>query len=85
MCGGRKMVEVHHKVPFHVDPARELDPANLITLCESKKGGVNCHLFLGHLGNYKHANPTVAEDAANWAAKKLDAQVAEADSMGLVR
>lgn len=66
VCGGKKKVEVHHKVPFHIDPARELDVTNLVTLCEAKRFGVNCHLFFGHLGNYKRANPEVEQDVASW-------------------
>ena len=62
LCGGIEALEVHHIVPFHIDPANELNPANLITLCESKRRGVNCHLGIGHLGNYKRSNPTVRED-----------------------
>lgn len=69
VCGGTEKVEVHHKQPFHLNPALELDPANLITLCEANKGGVNCHLHYGHLGNFKAFNPTVESDAAAWAQK----------------
>ena len=32
-CGRRDDLDVHHIVPYHVDPDRELDPTNLITLC----------------------------------------------------
>lgn len=62
-CGSTLFCEVHHIVPFHVDPSRELDPSNLVTLCESKKW-LNCHLFLGHRSNYRDNNPNVIEDAA---------------------
>lgn len=63
LCGGKKKVEVHHIVPFHVEPALELVAANLITLCESRKGGITCHLFAGHLGSYRRQNKAVVEDA----------------------
>lgn len=66
VCGGTDKLEVHHKQPFHLNPALELDPANLISLCEANKGGVNCHLHFGHLGNFKAFNPTVEPDAASW-------------------
>jgi hypothetical protein len=69
VCGGVEKLEVHHRKPFHLDPALELDPANLITLCEANRGGVNCHLFVGHLGNFKAFNPTVVDDAATWQRK----------------
>lgn len=66
VCGGTDKLEVHHIVPFHTDESLELDPNNLITLCESKSFGVVCHLFVGHLGSYKTINPNVKEDAAIW-------------------
>lgn len=62
-CGGIKKLEVHHKVPFHIDPTKELDLDNLITLCENKKQGLNCHLCIGHVGLYKSYNIDVAKDA----------------------
>jgi 5-methylcytosine-specific restriction endonuclease McrA len=65
-CGGHKKLEVHHIKPFNKYPELELEPSNLITLCESKKNGVNCHLLFGHLGNYKTINPTVLEDVLTW-------------------
>ena len=69
LCGGSDKIEVHHIRPFHLNPELELDPNNLITLCESGKGGVNCHLHLGHLGNFKSYNTTVMEDADKWCLK----------------
>jgi 5-methylcytosine-specific restriction protein A len=62
-CGGDSKIEVHHVVPFHLDPDLELDPKNLITLCERKKYGINCHLAIGHHGNYKRVNEQVREHA----------------------
>ena len=69
VCGSKKMLEVHHIWPFHLHPDLELDPENLVTLCETKTGGVNCHLFFGHLGNYKSFNTAVLADSALWATK----------------
>jgi len=69
-CAGTKKLEVHHIRPFHLDPSLELDPKNFITLCESGKGGVNCHLAIGHLWDYKCFNPNVVADAAAWLARK---------------
>lgn len=66
VCGGKKKVEVHHKIPFHKAPELELEPSNLITLCENESYGINCHLLVGHLGNYQRANETVDADAAFW-------------------
>ena len=71
VCGhsGEK-VNVHHKLPFHLHPQLELDPSNLITLCEDE-GFVNCHLFVGHLGNFHGYNPDVETDAVEWKDKLL--------------
>ena len=66
VCGGAEKLEVHHKQPFHLHPDLELLPTNLITLCEANHGGMNCHLAVGHLGNFKAFNPNVDSDAAMW-------------------
>lgn len=60
---------MHHIEPFHVAPELELDPANLITLCESKRNGVTCHLWFGHLGDYRSINREAASDARRWRMK----------------
>jgi hypothetical protein len=62
ICGTSDKVEVHHIVPFSVDPSLELQPSNLISLCESKQPGLICHLTVGHLGNYKDVNANVVAD-----------------------
>lgn len=69
VCGSTAKVEVHHMVPFHVNPTLELVPSNLITLCEAKKKGINCHLLIGHLGNYRGSNPDVLIDSQSWSIK----------------
>lgn len=69
LCGGVEKIEVHHVKSFHEHPELELEPSNLISLCESKSYGVVCHLFAGHLGNYKTNNPSVIEDAKIWSDK----------------
>lgn len=66
VCETTGKINVHHKKPFHLHPELELDPDNLITLCENWNFGVNCHLLFGHLGNYKNINPSVEVDVANW-------------------
>ena len=63
VCGGTEKLEVHHIYPVHLYPSSELDPTNLMTLCESKRFGINCHLFCGHKGNYKKFNLLSAYDA----------------------
>ncbi len=66
VCGSKKKVEVHHKVPFHIAPDMELNEGNLVSLCENKKYGLNCHLLLGHYGNYKKFNPNIDNDTIIW-------------------
>lgn len=66
LCGGKESLEVHHIHPFHLKPELELDITNLITLCEAKKDGVNCHLLFGHLGNFKSFNFNVKPDSEDW-------------------
>jgi hypothetical protein len=67
-CGSRSRVRPHHVVPVSVDPSRELDPLNLLSLCESYAFGVNCHLFLGHGGQWSTYNPQAVRDAFEYRA-----------------
>ncbi len=71
VCGSKTNLNVHHIKPYHSHPELELTPENLITLCENTKKGINCHLLIGHLGNYKKINPHCIEDAKIWC-KKLN-------------
>jgi 5-methylcytosine-specific restriction enzyme A len=64
VCGRKDMLEAHHVVPVHMDRAKELEPGNLITLCDPGQGG--CHLMFGHLGNWSSWNSKVRVDAALW-------------------
>lgn len=61
-CGIDKRLQVHHIKPFHLNPRLELDPQNLIVLCEYPSR--NCHLNVGHHGNWKAENPNVVQEAA---------------------
>jgi hypothetical protein len=71
-CGSRQDLTVHHIVLFSVDPSRELDRSNLITLCEWH------HLTVGHdpdgpgpkKPTWKQGNPMVREHA-KWIRKIL--------------
>lgn len=56
-CGRSTKVEVHHIEPVHLNPDRELDTSNLITLCDSP-----CHIVFGHFMDYKSWNPDVIKD-----------------------
>ena len=68
-CGSVQNVEVHHVVPRHVSPSLECVPANLLTLCRSMRVGMDCHLVIGHLGNWLNCNPKAKDDAAWWRAR----------------
>jgi 5-methylcytosine-specific restriction enzyme A len=57
VCGTKTGVEVHHKIPVHIDPARELELVNLITLCERN----GCHFLFGHGRDWRAFNPSVVE------------------------
>ena len=61
-CGGSSNLEVHHKKPFHLFRELELDPSNLITLCDATNR--LCHIRVGHCWNWEAWNPFVVEDAA---------------------
>jgi 5-methylcytosine-specific restriction endonuclease McrA len=69
VCRSTAKLEVHHIIPFHIEPSLELLESNLITLCENQKNGVNCHLLFGHLGNYKSYNKNVKKDCHAWLVK----------------
>ena len=60
-CGGKKGIEVHHILPFHLFPELELRKENLMSLC--KKRG--CH-FAMHLYSWKSYNPDAKQDAMLW-------------------
>jgi 5-methylcytosine-specific restriction endonuclease McrA len=65
-CRSTEKLEVHHIFSYHEHPELELDPSNLIALCESKRLGFSCHLVIGHHGNFKLANKFVVDDAKIW-------------------
>jgi hypothetical protein len=60
-CGRNKKIEVHHIKPFYLYPELELDPNNLITLCDDP-----CHFVFGHLMNYRSWNANVTEDCKRY-------------------
>lgn len=69
VCGRTKNLTVHHVIPVSVNPQRELDPENLLTMCETP-----CHFMFGHLFNYHCYNRNVRRMAAEFrvAIKKRD-------------
>ncbi len=64
-CGykGRDL-QVHHIKPFHLHPHLELEPDNLITLCQAR--GREHHLLLGHLDEWGSYNEHVRYDAKHF-------------------
>lgn len=72
VCLRKTKINVHHIKPFHLHPLLELEPSNFISLCENNKGGINCHLAFGHLGNFKSWNVNVREDTKAWRLKILN-------------
>ena len=61
-CGESREIQVHHKVPFHIDRSKELDFNNLISLCGPTH---HCHLIFGHLWYWQKYNEFVEEDAVH--------------------
>ena len=66
-CGRTTDLEVHHIVPYHINPNRELDPTNLITLC-----GKRCHFVFGHLMDWKSWNENVVRDSTLYLLAKIN-------------
>lgn len=57
--------QVHHKMPFHLNLALELDEKNLITFCSPH------HLLVGHLMNFRSYNVNVENDS-DYFRKKIE-------------
>lgn len=67
VCLKTTKLNVHHIIPFHIDPTLELDKSNLIVLCTND--AVNCHYLYGHLLDWKSYNPTCRDDVQIWQQK----------------
>ena len=61
ICGRKEGLEVHHIIPFHINPDLELESSNLITLC-----GKYCHFVFGHLMNWQSWNENIVEDSKDY-------------------
>lgn len=68
-CGSNKTLQVHHVLPFHLEPKLELEPENLVTLCMDE---FDCHLSIGHGGSFQHYNPNVIEDCKKFMLAKIN-------------
>ena len=71
ICGGVTNLEVHHITPVSAfgGKALELEPSNLITLCDGSRFSFSCHLVFGHHGHWKRHNPHIKVDAFIWSKK----------------
>lgn len=77
-CGGRKSLQVHHILPYHLFPDQELNRDNLITLCDAPYR--HCHFIFGHLYNYSDFNPRVREHACEQLRRLNDRSYSSCDS-----
>ena len=83
-CGRDNDLEVHHVMPYHLDPSLELDDGtdgtdgNLVTVCADP-----CHLVFGHFFSWKRWNPSVREDCAKFSAGLAAARAAAEKTRGL--
>ena len=81
-CGRKECLTVHHKWPVSWPGGKELELSdqNLITLCEWQT--MNCHLHVGHLGDWRSRNPQVVTDAAWWLLKIKERKYSDGTSFG---
>ena len=77
-CGNKKQLNAHHRIPFHLRAELELEPSNLIALCEDGPGKASCHFLFGHCGrDWKCYNPHVEEDAKHYQGVMANAKYEE--------
>lgn len=66
-CGTKrtllKPLQLHHCYPYHLDPSKEKDRNNVVTLCQP------CHIRVGHLMNFQSYNPDIKSDIEVWTKK----------------
>jgi hypothetical protein len=73
VCDRTKKLEVHHIIPFHINPRLELDVTNLITLCEHP--AACCHYIVGHCAlSWLNYDPNVIQNAKIIRAMRLMAK-----------
>lgn len=76
VCGGRKKLVAHHRLPFHLFPQFELFVPNLRPICEAGPMGLNCHGLAGHGGNWSDYIADV-DDAARTLGALVAALIAD--------
>lgn len=62
-CKTTKRIELHHQVPFHIDPSLEEEPSNMIWVCRDH------HFYFAHLMDWSSYNKTVLADSELWTEK----------------
>lgn len=72
-AGGK--VEVHHVIPVSVDPTKAADVTNMVTLHRKP----DCHMVVGHLGNFRDYNSNVARVCAVMVDEKTKKKVSLAE------
>ena len=60
ISGVKRRLQVHHIIPFHKDPSKELDFDNLKTVTKW------LHFWLCHLGSWHSWNENLQEDIKIW-------------------
>ncbi len=64
VCGGSKLIQVHHAQPFHLFPHLELEWSNLRSLCMAP--GHFCHFVFGHLFRWSNYNLELDREIRHW-------------------
>ncbi len=67
VCGKKSTLlngnEIHHIIPFWIDPIKELLKENFLTLCREH------HFLFGHFLSWASFNKDVVKDSAEWRVK----------------
>jgi len=77
-CGAKNDLNVHHVQPFHVDHSKELDPTNLITLCEGPVVRQDAPLFRAFMDRIKAEREPRKYTEPDHAQRPPDAPAAQA-------
>ena len=60
VCGDKSSLQVHHRMPFHLNKSLELLESNLVVLCQRD------HFTIGHLFDWRGFNSDVDKDILIW-------------------
>lgn len=62
VCGGKKKLQAHHTLPWHIWPQWGMEPRLWAPLCRGNNE-IDCHAICGHAGNMRGTNIFVLEFA----------------------